>query len=45
MDHLKRMDRNQLFSTNLEDDGTQEDLDEDGETKHSLSLEGTGPKT
>jgi hypothetical protein len=22
-----------------------EDLDEDGETKNSLSLEGTGPKT
>jgi hypothetical protein len=47
IDHLKRMDRNRtpkLTSTNLEDNETSEDLDEDGETKNTLSLEGTGPK-
>jgi hypothetical protein len=40
-DHLKQMDRNRtpkLTSTNLEDNVTQEELDEDGETRNTLSL-------
>jgi hypothetical protein len=39
------MVRSWLSSTNLGDGGTWENLDEDGETKNTLSLKGTGPKT
>jgi len=37
--------QNWLSSTNLREGGILEDLDEDGETKNTFSIKGTGLKT